>query len=445
MQKRYAVIGAGAGGLCAAKNLLADGIEVVVFEMGSHVGGLWVYENDSGLSPAYKSLRINSEAKVSSFRDFPFPPGTPLYPDHKEMARYFRAYADHFGLSGRIRFRSPVEAVEPADGCFTLRLKDGTSETFDGVVVATGHQSTPRDPPELKPFTGEYLHAHGYRTPEPFTNKRVLVIGPGNSGVDIAADICTVTERTVLCARSPVLIMPRLMFGVPNSRTLARLEKPWMPWWIRVRARAVLTRIFHGRMEQWGFRTPTGRTHPISHPTLISHIAWQRVAVKPGIKTVAGREIEFVDGTKETFDAVIAATGYRTTFPYLAPNLSPLDGHRLRLYNRVVHPLLSGLYFIGFFDVSGGSNIRMMDDQAEYIAAAASGRLKLPDTARMQAAINEDFAWAEKQFPGSPRYGLELDPYRYRKRLQRDYAASGIRKQSPVTRPVPSTEPARAT
>ena len=442
MEKRFAVIGAGAGGLCAAKNLLANGIDVAIFEVGSHIGGLWVYENDSGLSPAYNSLHINSEARVSSFGDFPFPPGISLYPDHREMAQYFRAYADRFGLTGRIRFGSRLTAIEPVAGRFTLRFEDGHADTFDGVVVATGHQSVPRDPAEMAAYTGEYLHAHAYRTPGRFAGKRVLVIGPGNSGVDIAADICTVTARTVLCARSPVLIMPRMMFGVPNSRTLVKIEKPWVPWRIRVRARALLTRMFHGRMEQWGFRTPKGRTHPISHPTLISHIAWQRIAVKPGMKAVSGTEVGFVDGSTETFDAVIAATGYRTTFPYLSPELSPLDGHRLRLYNRVAHPTAAGLFFIGFFDVSGGSNIRMMDDQAEYIAAAASGRLRLPDQANMQAAIAADFAWAEKQFPDSPRYGLELDPFRYRKLLARDYAASGIRRGAVPA--APTTEPAQA-
>ncbi len=448
MQKRYAVIGAGAGGLCAAKNLLANGIDVTIFEVGSHIGGLWVYENDSGLSPAYKSLHINSEARVSSFGDFPFPPGTSLYPDHEEMHRYLQSYADRFGLTERIRFRSRVTAIEPSNGRFTLRFGEGGTDSFDGVVVATGHQSVPRDPAEMAAYTGEYLHAHGYRTPDRFAGKRVLVIGPGNSGVDIAADICTVTARTVLCARSPVLIMPRMMFGAPNSRTLVKIEKPWVPWRLRVRARALLTRIFHGRMEQWGFRTPRGRTHPISHPTLISHIAWQRIAVKPGMQSVAGMDVSFVDGSTETFDSVIAATGYRTTFPYLPPELSPLEGHRLRLYNRVAHPALPGLFFIGFFDVSGGSNIRMMDDQAEYIAAAASGRLKLPERDGMLAAIATDHEWASKQFPESPRYALELDPVRYRKLLARDYAASKIRRVAPPPLPdpylKPGAEPARA-
>jgi len=128
-----------------------------------------------------------------------------------------------------------------------VRLENGVEEVFDGVVAASGHQSDPRDPPEVKEFAGQYLHAHDYRVPEPFSGKRVLVIGPGNSGVDVAADLCSVTEHTVLCARSPVLIMPRMIFGKPQSRTLVLLEKPWVPWPFRIWTRALLTRIVRER------------------------------------------------------------------------------------------------------------------------------------------------------------------------------------------------------
>ena len=428
MTKRFAVIGAGAAGLCAAKHLAADGIEPTIFEIGSQIGGLWVYENDNGRSSAYRSLRINSEAQVSTFRDFPFPPDAPFYPDHAEMKQYFHNYAERFDLMRRIRFNSRVVAVEPAGPGFMVRLENGAAETFDGVVVASGHQCDPRDPPEVAGFTGEYLHAHSYRVPEPFAGKRVLVIGPGNSGVDVAADICTTTARTVLCARSPVLIMPRMMFGVPNSRTLMKIEKPWVPWAVRIWARAFLTRIFQGRMEQWGFQTPKTRTHPISHPTLIAHIAWRRIAVKPGIESITGQEVRFVDGSAETFDSIIAATGYLTTFPFLAPDQVPLKGTRPVLYNRVVHPSVPGLFFVGLFDVSGGSNIRMMDDQSEYVAAIASGRVALPDRDAMARSIEADHAWAARQFPDRPRYGLELDPTRYRKLLAREYASAKTKK-----------------
>ncbi|MDN5925642.1 MAG: NAD(P)-binding domain-containing protein [Hyphomicrobiales bacterium] len=426
MVKRYAVIGAGAGGLCAAKNLLSQGIEPAIFEIGSRIGGLWVYNNDSGRSPAYRSLHINSEAKVSSYIDFPFLPDTPLYPDTAQMERYFLDYAEHFDLIDRIRFNSEVKSIEPVGERYRVTTASGQEEEFDGVVVASGHQSIPRHPPQIEGFTGEYLHSHGYREPEPFAGKRVLVIGPGNSGVDVAADICTVTEKTFLAARSPVLIMPRLMFGVPQSRVLVKLEKPWVPWSLRIWMRIMLTRVFHGRMEQWGFRTPHTRTHPISHPTLISHIAWERIKVKPGIERAEGNAVFFTDGSQETVDSIIAATGYLTDLPFLPQGTSPLDGTRLSLYNRVVHPSLPNVFFIGFFDASGGSNIRMMDDQAEYLSTIASGKITLPPHDEMLRAIQADHDFQERQFPDRPRYGLELDPFRYRKALARDYARSGV-------------------
>ena len=430
--KHFAVIGAGAGGLCAAKNLLACNIGVTIFEIGTKIGGLWVYENDSGRSPAYRSLHINSEARVSSFVDFPFPPDTPLYPDTTQMEQYFREYAEHFDLVRRVRFNSRVVSVERVEEKYVVNLGDGSSFGFDGVVVASGHQSIPRHPSGVEEFKGEYIHSHTYRVPEQFTGKRVLVIGPGNSGVDIAADICSVTAKTFLSARSPVLIMPRLMFGAPQSRTLGLLEKPFIPWRLRIWIRVMLTRVFHGRMEQWGFQTPKTRTHPISHPTLVSQIAWDRIRVKPGIERFEGDHVYFVDGSSEVMDSIIAATGYVTDIPFLAKEVSPLTGTRLDLYNRVIHPQFQDLYFIGFFDVSGGSNIRMMDTQAEYIAAAACGLLRLPNPAGMQKAIEADHAWQNKQFPNSARYGLELDPMRFRKLLSRDYARSGISRPSAV-------------
>jgi len=419
--KHFGVIGAGAGGLCAAKHLREKGIDVTILEMGSRIGGLWAYDNDSGRSPAYKSLRINSENKVSSFTDFPFPEGTQLYPDAQEMEAYFEAYADRFGLREYIRFNSEVHSIQRVPDGYRVKLNDGEDLRFDGIVVASGHQCAPRHPPEVEGFSGDYIHAREYRVPEPYAGKRVLVIGPGNSGVDIAADICTVTQMTFLAARSPVLIMPRLMFGVPNSRILGKVERRWLPWQMRVWLRTMLTRVFHGTMEQWGFRTPKTRTHPISHPTLISHIAWNRIKAKPGLKGVEGSKVHFVDGSEETVDAIIAATGYETDLPFLPEGSSPVRGTHMNLYNRIVHVEMEELYFVGFFDVTGGSNIRMMEDQSRYAAAMASGEILRPSSNAMNEAIAADLAFQEKQFPDSPRYGLELDPVRYRKLLARDF------------------------
>jgi dimethylaniline monooxygenase (N-oxide forming) len=422
------LLGAGAAGICAAKHLLKAGFRVTVFESGSRIGGLWVYENDNERSPAYLSLHINSEAGVTSYEDFPFPQGTSLYPTHFGIASYLEAYADHFGVRPHIRFRTPVLRVEPAEGVegdrWRVILEGGEVEHFSDVVVATGHQGVPAHPPYRGDFTGEYLHSHDYRVPEPFRDKRVVVIGVGNSALDIASDICTVTSTTALVARSPVLIMPRMLLGVPLARILAKVEKPWVPWPVARRVRELLSRVAFGPMEQWGFVTPKRRTHPAGHPNVMGHIAWERITVRPGIAAVRGREVEFVDGTRETFDTMIAATGYEVDLPFLPDDVSPVRERSVELYRRIVTPSWPGLYFIGFFNVSGGANIRMMDVQSRWLVAVMTGRLRLPDERAMRAAIAQERRLLARRYPTSPRYGLELDPRLYTAAVGGDLSAA---------------------
>ena len=420
---KVAVIGAGAAGLCAAKHLKAQGVAVTIFEMGSHIGGLWVYENDNGLSPAYQSLHVNSENRVTAYVDFPFPADAPLYPDHRQMTAYLRAYAEHFDLVKHIRFQSPIEAVQADPGhggpSWYVTVRGQDKERFDAVVVASGHQGVPLHPPFAQDFAGQYLHSHQYRVPEPFKGQRVLVVGIGNSACDIAADVCTQAQATVIAARSPVLLMPRMFLGVPTSRVLAKVEKPWVPWPVRRFFRTLVSRMAHGTMEQWGFRTPTKRTHPAGHHLLMGHFVWGRIKAKPGVASIQGHDVRFDDGTVQSFDSIIAATGYRVDLPFLRPETSPVEGHWLRLFHRVVHPQQPGLYFMGFFNVSGGGNIRMMDDQAQWITALVNGRCGLPSVAEMNRAIDQERSTIQKLYPDSPRYGLELDPVDYRRQLAR--------------------------
>lgn len=416
--QRMAVIGAGAAGLCSAKHLLERGFDVTVFELGSKVGGLWVYENDNERSPAYLSLRINSEPRTTQYRDFPFPEDYPFNPTHYQVRAYLEAYADHFDVRRHIQFNTEVVSVEPspstAGAAWQVRLADGTEEHFDGVVVASGHQGMPSHPPFAAKFTGEYLHSHEYRRPEPFRGKRVLVLGTGNSGLDIAADICTeATISTTLSARSPVLIMPRMVFGVPISRVLAKIEKPFVPWAVARRFRELITWMAHGPNEEWGFVKPRKRTHPASHPNIISHIAWERIEVKPGVDDVEGNEAHFADGTVESFDTMIAATGYEIDLPFLSEDIVPVTERRLNLFKRVVPSGWPGLYFVGFHNVSGGANIKIMDVQAEWVAAIASGDVGLPDQAEMVTDIERENRRVIRRYPDSPRYGLELDPPLY--------------------------------
>jgi dimethylaniline monooxygenase (N-oxide forming) len=359
---------------------------------------------------------------VTAYKDHPFPPGSPLYPDHRQMTNYLESYAIRFEIVPLIRFGSKVAEVRRVDGRWRVRLEGGEVAMFDVVIVASGHQSVPRHPNFARDFSGEYLHAHSYRVPEPFAGKDVLVVGVGNSACDIAADICTQTASTTMAARSPVLLMPRMFLGVPTSRVLARLEKPWMPWPLRRLIRTTIARMAHGTMEQWGFRTPKTRTHPAGHHLLIGHFVWNRITAKPGVRRVEGEVVTFDDGTNRRFDTIIAATGYEVETPFLDEDAAPIEGKYPDLFHRVVKPGTEGLYFIGFFNVSGGGNIRMMDDQAEWIAALVTGEAALPSVEAMKSAIEEERAHIERHYPDSPRYGLELDPAVYRAALAREVA-----------------------
>lgn len=423
--KSIGIIGAGAAGLSAARHLVEAGHDVQVFEAGSYVGGLWVYDNDNGLGVAYESLHINSEPRATAFHGYPFPSGTPLFPSHRQVAAYLNAFADDFDLRRRIRFNSRVADVRRDGDDWTITLADGSSYRFEAVVVASGHQGVPADPEWSASFEGEYLHSHAYRTPHQFEGKRVLVVGVGNSGLDIAADVTPFAAETYSSARSPVLIMPRMILGVPSARIISLVGRPWLPWVAQRSLLRAISRIYNGRMEQWGFVTPNTRTHPASNATYMAHVSYHKIGVKPGVSGVTGKTVEFVDGTSIEVDTVIAATGYHIDLPFLAVGLAPVQERRLEAYRRIVHPDQPGLYFIGFFNVSGGANISMMDVQSSFLTAVVDGTLPLPSPAQMKADIVAERRFLERRYPSAARYGLELVPQRYRKQISDDLRRVG--------------------
>src|SRR5262249_9875949 len=148
---------------------------------------------------------------------------TPRFPTHRDMARYLDSYARHFGVLERTRFRTRVAQVKPAFDAasepprWQVTTEAGDQDEFDAVLVATGHLNEPNHVPELAAFGGEYRHSSSYRYADDLVGKRICVVGVGNSGVDIASDVCAVAARTVLVARSGVVIQPKVLFGIAFS------------------------------------------------------------------------------------------------------------------------------------------------------------------------------------------------------------------------------------
>lgn len=423
--QEVAVIGAGTAGVCAAKYLLQGGQRVTVYESGSHIGGLWQYDNDNGRSQAYQHLRIITPRRKTRFADFDFSPETSRFPSHAEMQQYLSDYCDHFGVTPHIRFRSDVIAVEqvgeagptgqggPADGRparwrVTDDAPDGTTRTaeYDHVVIATGHLHEPRHSEFLQGFGGTYLHSNSYRNPEPFVGKRVCVVGTGNSGVDIASDVCTVARRTVLVARSGVTIQPKTVFGLPYVDIGLTLRKRWIPLRLRGIVMRTLTYLAHGDQTRLGFTKPEGAQHTTASESLVGHIDFGRVEVKPGIKSISGTSVMFEDGSEEEFDILAAATGYKVHLPFLDPSVFTVHGDRVDLYLQMFPVDRPGLYFVGMLTPLVPYSVAC-EEQSKTIAQVVDGTVRLPGSEVMAADIRRVQEWVRSKYTDSPRHALQ--------------------------------------
>ena len=413
MSVRAAVIGAGASGLVTAKLLAESGTDVTVYESGSHVGGLWVYDNDNGQSIAYRNLHINTHKRRTQFRHFPFPAGTIDFARHDTLAKYFSDYADYFGIRPLIRFNDRVLRVEESDGRWAVTASSSGTDRFDAVVVASGHFGTPRWPQLPGSYTGDLIHSAAYRTQEGFAGKRVLLIGIGQSACDIAVDVSWVADRTVISDRTGALVGPRwVLAGIPRDLLLTRLDGVHSPRFILERLSRAVLYLHSGSIEKYGFRRPPGRTQPSDNQFLAPLVRYGRIALEPGIKAIQGKTVEFDNGHEAEFDKIIAATGYMVSLPFLdgLVDIAPDCSDVLSLYKRVASVEHPGLYFVGLVGVHlGGPPLQLYERQAELVADLVQGGAQLPPKAEMVADNERRREVVRTRYVDRPRHAM-LEP-----------------------------------
>jgi thioredoxin reductase len=428
--KKVCVIGAGSSGIAACQVLNARGVEFECFEKGSEVGGNWRYENDNGMSSAYRSLHINTSRGLMAYATYPMPEDYPDYPDHFQIARYFDDYVDHFGLREKIRFRTEVKGVVPVDGEWEVSVEDaeGSSEAhrYRAVLVANGHHWDPRWPepdfPGAGEFEGEQMHVHHYREPDVLVGKRVLVLGIGNSATDIAVESSRIAERTFLAMRRGAYVMPKYLNGKPTDEAASKLLT-LMPLPVQ---RFVLSRMLGmtaGDMTAYGLPEPDHKlleAHPTVSAELLSRLGHGDIAVKPNIDRFAGgRTVRFADGSEEEIDLVVYCTGYRVTFPFFDEDVFSAVDNRLPLYRRVASVERPGLYFIGFIQPLGAI-MPLAEAQAEWVADLLSGRGTLPSPIEMRKAIAAEEAKMQKRYVASKRHTIQVDFQPYLRELRRE-------------------------
>jgi cation diffusion facilitator CzcD-associated flavoprotein CzcO len=408
-----AVIGAGAAGLTAAKALLDEGVRVTVLEKGDRAGGLWVQGNAS--SPAYDSLHLNTSKGRTEFADYPMPTEWEDYPAAAKVAGYLQDYASTFGVAEHIRFGTEVEQVERRADGWTIVVRDsgGVEELrVDGVVVANGHNWDPRWPSPQYPgtFDGVQMHAHDYRSAaQQFAGKRVLVVGMGNSAMDIAVDASHVSPTPVLLsARHGVHIVPKYLFGRPADATGAALA--FLPWRIRQAIAETMLKLAVGLPQGYGLPAPAGglfQNHPTISDTILHRLTHGEVVPRPGIERFDGSTVHFTDGTADEVDVIVWATGYRVSIPFLSKDWLGEDAQAMPLYKRVFHLDDPSLAFIGLMQ-STGAALPVVEAQSKLMAAYIAGRYALPSAEEQQSSVRAAHKAAVERW-GSKRPMMRID------------------------------------
>lgn len=411
---RACIIGAGSSGIAAAKALHDRGIDFDCIEKSDRVGGNWVFGNKNGMSSAYEGLYINTSRDRMQYVDYPMPRSYPDFPHHSQIAAYFESYVDHFGFRKHIVFETGVDHAALDDaGKWRVRLSGKSGEetrSYDHLLVANGHHWDPLlpDPPFPGTFDGVQLHAHHYKSKDELRGKRVVVVGMGNSAMDIAVESSEVARATYLSARRGVHVIPKYMFGRPLDQffTSARI-----PWPVRQRMGELIHKLAVGEMTRYGLPKPDhriGEAHPTISGRILDRLTHGAITPKPNVAELMGDRVRFTDGSVVEADVIVYCTGYKVTFPFFDPSFIAAKDNELPLFLRVFHPAYAQLSFVGLLQPLGAI-MPLAEAQGKWIARYLRGEYALPSRAEMEARIDADTRAMRERYVSSKRHTMQVD------------------------------------
>ncbi|NXG62264.1 FMO5 monooxygenase, partial [Hemiprocne comata] len=431
--RTVAVIGAGASGLCALKCCLDEGLVPTCFERSGDIGGLWRFEEhpEEGRASIYRSVIINASKEMMCFSDFPIPEDFPNFMHNSKIMEYFRMYAQHFDLLRHIHFRTSVCRVSKRPDFATtgqwevVTEREGKQEAavFDAVLVCTGHHMEAHLPlstfPGLEKFEGWYLHSRNYKSSQSFLGKRVVIVGTGNSGIDIAVELSYVAKQVFLSTKRGTWVVHRVADSGYPYDILYITRFLWfflnlLPQNVSnyIIERKVNTRFNHALYNL----QPQHRIfdqHPTVSDDLPNRIISGRVQVKPNIREFTETSAIFEDGTREDIDAVVFATGYSFSFPFLESCVKVVE-NQISLYKFMFLPDLEKptLAFIGLIQPLGPI-MPISELQSRWATRVFKGLNKLPPRHDMEADIKQKKEAMAKRYVKSQRHTIQVDyiPY----------------------------------
>ncbi|XP_067948678.1 flavin-containing monooxygenase 5-like [Watersipora subatra] len=416
---KVVVIGAGVSGLVTMKTMKQLGIDCIVYEAGDYHGGLWHFNpNRYGVM---EFTHINVSRYNYAFSDFPFPDEGPEFAHHTAISSYIDDYAEHFNLAPHIQYKTRVVSVQRSSGkgpygddggqvnWLVYSEKDGSRflTTCEYLVVGTGHHAKPKIPTFVgeDKFEGEIIHSVKYKDVHRsgYEGKNVVLIGIGNSAVDIADNLVTKGQCPIvhIASRSGAWVLPSYFFGSPGDLYLNRIGDSNSPN-VADTFLSSLIKLHSGHPERWGLNPKYGpsRTHPTVSQTLVHHIQRGKVKVSPNLKALGKDYVEFDDGSiASDVKAIIKCTGYTIHLPFFEEEVKNKvvneDTNELKLFHTVFSPEYGkSLALIGYIQPIG-SLASMSEIQAQWLGMLIKGKCCLPSKNDMKERILKD---KRKQF-----------------------------------------------
>ncbi|XP_075689578.1 flavin-containing monooxygenase 5-like isoform X1 [Rhinoderma darwinii] len=457
MVQKICIIGAGSSGLTAIKCCLDENLEPICFESSGDIGGLWRFKENPEDSRAsiYKSVIINTSKEMMCFSDYPIPDDFPNYMHNSKIMDYFRMYAKHFNLLKYIHFKTKVCNIKKRPDFATTGQWDVVTECdgkqevgiFDGILVCSGHHTFPHLPlqsfPGIEKFKGQYLHSRDYKYPQQFVDKKIIVIGIGNSGSDLAVELSCAAKQVYLSTRRGAWVVNRVADeGYPldvvlYSRCRLLIKQCMTTDMLNKWAEKKMNGRFNH--ENFGLK-PKHRIlsqHPTINDDLPNRIISGKVLVKPNVKEFTERDVIFDDGTVEkNIDVVFFATGYSFSFPFFEDPDLKVEQNHISLYKYVFPPLLEKptVAFIGLIQPIGAI-MPISELQSRWATRVFKGLCKVPSAESMIQEISMTKGEMARRYVKSPRHTIQVDFMEYMDEIASQFGAKPSLLQYWITDP----------
>jgi len=415
--KKYCLVGAGPAGLVMARALIKEGVPFDWYERHTDVGGIWDMQNPG--TPMYESAHFISSKYTSGFYGFPMPTEYPDYPSGQEILTYIQNFADKYDLRSRVNFGVSVIDAQPIENDqWQVTFSNGVTQTYEGLINATGvtwHPNRPYIKGEER-LNGKIIHSVEYRSAHEFSGKRTLIVGAGNSGVDIASDAAQFADKAFFSVRRGYRFIPKYIFGIPTDALISGKILP--PKGVSISGDVTkMIDTLVGDLTRYGLPKPDHdllASHPIMNTQVLHHLGHGDLIAKPDIEEIDETGVKFKDGSHEDVDLIVLATGYSYSVPYLEQSQDEWRDGRPQLYLRILSRKHRNLYFIGYAEFADAAYKRF-DEMAQMVVIDIRARetgVNYSDLLELRRTDNPDLAGGHK-YIDSPRHTnyIEVETY----------------------------------